>query len=48
MSDDFLNDFVQKLIVSDLFEEEFKDAIENFSKFLNYTNPNYKYNGTIS
>jgi hypothetical protein len=46
MSDDILNDFVQKLIVSDLFEEEFKDAIENFSKFLNYTNPNYKYNGT--
>lgn len=46
MKDNILNEFVNNLLCQELDEEILVQNIELFSKFLSYSNPNYKYNST--
>lgn len=49
MQDEVLNSFMQNLIKmaeKNIDEEELANQIDLFSKFIGYTNPDYKYNGT--
>lgn len=46
MRDDVLNIFVHNLVSGDIDDETFEEYIDLFSKFLSYTNSDYKYNGT--
>ena len=49
MQDDVLNSFMQNLIKmaeKNIDEEELANQIDLFSKFIGYTNSDYKYNGT--
>lgn len=46
MDENILNKLVENIILEDEIEEEFRQHIETFSRFLSYTNPDYKYNGT--
>ena len=46
MKDEVLNTFIEKMVSEDINSQEFKMHIENFSRFLSYTNSDYKYNGT--
>ena len=46
MKDDVLNMFVEKMVSEDIDNEAFKQHIDMFSRFLSYTNSDYKYNGT--
>lgn len=56
MQDEVLNSFIENLIAlinsidkkidKKIDEEEFRNQIDLFSKFIGYTNPDYKYNGT--
>ncbi len=46
MKDDVLNKFVEKIVSEDIDNEVFEQHIDMFSRFLSYTNPDYKYNGT--
>ena len=47
MRDDVLNIFVHNLVSGDIDDETFEEYIDLFSKFLSYTNSDYKYNGTM-
>lgn len=44
--DDVLSIFIKKIISEDISEEIFEKYIDMFSRFLGYTNSDYKYNGT--
>ena len=56
MQDEVLNSFIENLIAlinsidkkidKKIDEEEFRNQIDLFSKFIGYTNSDYKYNGT--
>ena len=46
MKDDVLNMFVEKIVSEDIDNEAFEQHIDMFSRFLSYTNSDYKYNGT--
>lgn len=47
MNDDMvLDSYVRSLINIDMNEDEFLQYMNLFSKYLGYTNPSYKYNGT--
>lgn len=46
MKKDIFEEFIACFLKGDLDEEIFKQHIILFSKFLNYTNPDYKYNST--
>lgn len=46
MKDKILNSFIEKILKEDINNEEFERHIDMFSRFLGYTNPDYKYNGT--
>ena len=47
MNDDILIDsYMKSLINIDINKEEFVQYMTLFSKYLSYTNPDYKYNGT--
>lgn len=46
MKDEVLNSFIKKLLSEEIDTERFKQYVEMFSKFLGYTNSDYKYNGT--
>lgn len=46
MKDDVLNSFIDKLLTENIKADEFEQHIDMFSRFLGYTNPDYKYNGT--
>ena len=46
MEDEVLNKFVRELLSLNIVSDKFEQHIEMFSKFLGYTNPEYKYNGT--
>lgn len=46
MKDDVLNSFIDKLLKENIEKEKFEQYIDMFSRFLGYTNPDYKYNGT--
>lgn len=47
MNDDILVDsYMKSLINIDINKEEFAQYMTLFSKYLSYTNPDYKYNGT--
>lgn len=46
MSDDVLNNYVKSLLAINFENDTFDQNIEVFSKFLGYTNVDYKYNGT--
>lgn len=48
MNDDILVDsYMKSLINIDINKEEFLQYMTLFSKYLSYTNPDYKYNGTV-
>lgn len=46
MRDDALNIFMNALLTENIEDEKFERYIDMFSKFLGYTNQDYKYNGT--
>ena len=46
MKDEVLNSFVDKLLNNTVLYDKFPIEIDLFSKFLSYTNPDYKYNST--
>lgn len=46
MKDDVLNGFVEGMLQEEIDNVEFERYIDMFSRFLGYTNPDYKYNGT--
>lgn len=46
MKDDVLNNFISDMISQNMDDNMFIEHIDLFSKFLSYTNPSYKYNGT--
>ena len=46
MEDDVINSYMQSLLTANIEEEKFEQYIDMFSRFLGYTNSNYKYNGT--
>lgn len=46
MKDDVFKEFIDDFLKGDLDEDDFKQHIVLFSKFLSYTNPDYKYNST--
>lgn len=46
MKDQVLNDFISKLLSEDIVDKKFEQHIDMFSRFLAYTNSDYKYNGT--
>ncbi len=46
MRDVALNIFMNELLTEDIEDEKFERYIDMFSKFLGYTNSDYKYNGT--
>ena len=45
-TDTLLDAYMRSLINTDINEETFLQYIDFFSKYLGYTNPSYKYNGT--
>lgn len=46
MKDDVLNMFIENIVSEDIDTEAFEQHIDMFSRFLSYTNTDYKYNGT--
>lgn len=46
MSDNVLNTYIRDLLTSAIDEDKFEQYINMFSRFLGYTNSDYKYNGT--
>lgn len=46
MTDEVLNIYIQTLLTETIEEEKFERYIDMFSKFMGYTNKDYKYNGT--
>lgn len=46
MKDEVLNGFVEKILEEEIDNEKFENYVNIFSRFLGYTNPDYKYNGT--
>ena len=46
VKDEVLNSFVDKLLNNTVLYDKFPIEIDLFSKFLSYTNPDYKYNST--
>lgn len=46
MNDPVMHDFIEQLVKENIDKEDFVRYIDIFSKFLSYTNPSYKYNGT--
>lgn len=46
MKDEVLHCFVEKLLKENIVTSEFEQHIDMFSRFLSYTNSDYKYNGT--
>lgn len=46
MKDDVLNMFIENIVSEDIDTEVFEQHIDMFSRFLSYTNADYKYNGT--
>lgn len=46
MKDEVLNIFIEGMLQEELDNEKFERYIDMFSRFLSYTNPKYKYNGT--
>lgn len=46
MKNNAINTFVNKILEENIEVEKFEQYIEIFSKFLGYTNTDYKYNGT--
>ena len=46
MNDDILNRFIEKLVTQNIDEDIFRENINVFSRFLGYSNSDYKYNAT--
>lgn len=46
MKDEVLNSFVDELLDNKISNDKFSIEIDLFSRFLSYTNPDYKYNST--
>lgn len=46
MNELVMHDFIDQLVKGDINNESFVRYIDMFSKYLNYTNSSYKYNGT--
>lgn len=46
MNDDILNSFIEKLVTENIDEDIFREHINVFSRFLGYSNSDYKYNAT--
>lgn len=46
MKDDVLNRFIEKAVSENIDSGAFEQHIDMFSRFLSYTNSDYKYNGT--
>lgn len=46
MKDDVLNRFIEKAVSENIDSGMFEQHIDMFSRFLSYTNSDYKYNGT--
>lgn len=45
-TDNYFDSYIENLISTDIAYSDFKTLIELFSKFIAFTNPDYKYNGT--
>ena len=46
MEDSVIDSYVKNLLTVEIEEKNFELYIDIFSRFLGYSNPNYKYNGT--
>lgn len=47
MGDNVIHDYIKDLIDTDIEEDKFDKYIDIFSKFMGYTNSDYKYNSTF-
>ena len=45
-TDNYFDSYIENLISTDIAYSDFKTHTELFSKFIAFTNPDYKYNGT--
>ena len=48
MKDEVLNKYIESLLQERIDVNEVELYIDMFSRFMGYTNPDYKYNGTWS